>query len=380
MATYEEIQRLLEENRKSIGERAAEVPNIYNQYSPSTDPEIAGARAAQADKVRQLFDHDTNLAQVKFQPQTTPGSTVSGAPATTPSEMILDPLIGMKAANTETMQTANEAIDIGQSISKRKDYLSESLDKALKLFQIGMQIKQAEQAALQDEMSNWFKMEDLTLERNKVGKETAGKEALQKLLDNVLDWKKAQVESTPTISGRTTSKGNAGIKAIQKMMEDKYPGQEVEYTKNSDGTYNWTVRKSEQKFLTPEQAKTYEDPNTTLKELLSSFTSLYPENKEDAATILSGFEDTKETVFGTSADEYGAGVANKPRTTENEARYTKYIQWKNMSDFEKSKYGSIFENFLKQGTSDTGAILDTLNLPPGTTSNSSAGLDPLGIR
>lgn len=163
---YNEIQRLLEKNRQDLGIMKAEGAGIYDKYAPSTDPEIARARAVQADKVKQLFSHDSQLAQRKWQPSAPPGPTVTGAPPELPPEELVDPMIGLKAANWQTMATANEAIDIGQNISKRKDFLKESLESALQLFQVGLEMKKAEREALSEEMDDWFNLQDLILKQS----------------------------------------------------------------------------------------------------------------------------------------------------------------------------------------------------------------------
>lgn len=365
MATYEEIQRLLEQNRKEIGQRAADVPGIYNQYSPSNDSEIAAARSAQADKVRQLFDHDSKLSQVSFQPQAAPGPTVNGEAPVQPEAMILDPLIGLKAANTQTMETANEAIDLGQRISERKDFLSESLDKALKLFSIGMEIKKAEQAALQDEMNNYFKLEDLNLARSKAGSGSESKAALGELLSNVLKWQERKVAATPQATG--VAKDRNALNVIVK----KYPNETLDYTKNADGSYNWAIRKKDQTFLTDEEAATYNDQGDTLNKLLASFTALYPESKEDAATILSAFGEEKNDRFGTSVDEAAAGVAGMPKTADNLARWSLYSQWS--TDPEGKSAGVSFNSWLgERGGSPAPGVTPT-PAPQATSGTTSSG-------
>ena len=253
MADYSEIQRLLEKNRQDIGKRGAEIPGIYNKYAPSTDPEIAAARAAQADKVRELFAHDSQLAQTKFQPQAAPGATVSGAPPETPPEMILDPLIGLKAANTQTMATANEAIDIGQNIVKRKDFLGESLDKAMKLFMVGIEMKKAEREALSEEFDDLLKLDELALKREKKKSTESGSTDLQTLLKNIMQVKQTSKDITPQLTG--VSKNGTDFAKIRKQ----YAEQEMDFEKLKDGSYKWAVRKPNQKFVSQDEANIYKD-------------------------------------------------------------------------------------------------------------------------
>jgi len=321
MLSYEEIQRLLEQNRQELGKREADIPNIYKEYSPSTDPEIAAARAAQADKVKQLFDHDSQLAQVKFQPQAAPGATVTGAPAETPPEMILDPLIGLKAANTQTMETANEAIDIGQNIAKRKDVLAESLDKALKLFQIGLEIKKAERESLKDEFSSLLSLDELNLKKNAAGKATAGKEALTELFNKLTGLKqKVNVDAVPTSykQGITPNKGEKGLEDIKKELVRQravHPNVQVDYSQNKDGrfTYNYFEPKENQVYLTPEEFKLRTNPQDFLGQLSAGFEANYPDQAEEGKSVI-------KQLF----PEYGMTPAeiseNKVLTTEEQLK------------------------------------------------------------
>lgn len=305
---YEEIQRLLAQNRQDIGKREAEIPGIYNKYSPSTDPEVAAARAAQADKVKQLFSYDSQLAQTKFQPTAAPGATVTGAPPETPPEMILDPLIGLKAANTQTMETANEAIDIGQNISKRKDVLAESLDKALKLFQVGLEIKKAEQASLQDEFTNLINLDKLALEREKQKGVGTGKEALGELFNRLTGLKqKVNVEAVPTSykQGVTKAKGKDALKDIRKEYANQkklHPNVQVDYSQKPDGTYtyNYFEPKKDQTYLTPEEYKLKTNPEEFLGTLLAGTTANLPKYSSEAEVIIKNLfpeYGTKETQY-----------------------------------------------------------------------------------
>lgn len=256
MAGFEELQRLLAENRKSIGDRAAEIPNIYKQFSPSTDPEVAQTRAAQAEKVKQLFQYDNQLAQTSFQPQAAPGPSPTGGAPTIPDPMIVDPTIGLRAANTQTMATAQEAIDLGQQITKRKDFLAESLEKALKLFQIGMQIKEAESAAIQGELDNWFKMQDLIDKRSTRGKGDAEKTKKQSYLAQILSGGEAGNLETLTqkqfnswvnrIVAQNPQDAGMILEAANEARSQKTGGamKEEEDAKRADAFQQWKILSS----------------------------------------------------------------------------------------------------------------------------------------
>jgi len=174
MATFDDIQRQQAELSQSIGQRYANVPKMVEQYNPVNDPVTRALRNQHSDKVQQLFNYDTQLGQTYFQPQAAPGPTQTGAPAAQPEQMILDPLIGAKAANTQTLGTANEVANLLRDMGSRKDYLDTALTNALKLFQIGIEADKIQQAALEGQFNQQMSLEELGLKKSAAARSGAG--------------------------------------------------------------------------------------------------------------------------------------------------------------------------------------------------------------
>src|SRR3990167_10448897 len=97
----------LAKQRQDYGQRVANIPN---QFNPANDPIVNTLRGQQSEKIKQLFSHDQQLADVKFQPQAAPAGT--GEAVTQPEARLIDPTIGLKASSTQTQATAAEAGDI----------------------------------------------------------------------------------------------------------------------------------------------------------------------------------------------------------------------------------------------------------------------------
>lgn len=129
-----------------------QVKDIQGQYNVANDPTVLALRSQQADKIKQLFDHDTQLAQTYFQTQQAPGPQPTNPAYTPPQQMVVDPTIGMRAATQQNQATAAEMADIGTQIANRKDILTEGLAKAMQLFQFGLEARKMEQEALNTEL------------------------------------------------------------------------------------------------------------------------------------------------------------------------------------------------------------------------------------
>jgi len=153
-----QIQGALDKSRADIGGYEKNVSDATAQYSPATDRQVQDMRAAQSDKIQQLFAHDTKLAQTYFPVQGPLGE--SSGNVTQPENMqgVVDPLIGQRAATGQTLATAKELADISTDIGRRKDVLSEGLGKAMQLLQFGLQAKKMEQESFQNELDYLFNL------------------------------------------------------------------------------------------------------------------------------------------------------------------------------------------------------------------------------
>ncbi len=149
---FDRIQAALAANRTDIGSRMADVTAVDAKYSPATDSTIAGMRSNQASKIQQLFDHDSKLATTYFPVGTAGGPTTGEVAQPAGGQAIIDPTIGMTAANNQQISTAKEATDIGTQIANRKDELATSRQSAIDLITKALDIKKQEQSDLQAEL------------------------------------------------------------------------------------------------------------------------------------------------------------------------------------------------------------------------------------
>jgi hypothetical protein len=103
---------------------------------------LSDLRGQQADKIRQLFQYDTERASVKYNPGEAPGPHVEGYEP--PTDRIIDPMIGARAASMETQGTASELADIMQRMSARKAMLDDAYKKGLQLHELGLKAMESE--------------------------------------------------------------------------------------------------------------------------------------------------------------------------------------------------------------------------------------------
>ena len=148
---YDQLTAAMESNRKDIGTREAAIPTTIAQYAPANDSTISALRGQQADKVKQLFAHDQQLAQVYTPMQAAPGA--STGQVTMPDQQIMNPLTGQIAATQQSQNTVGELTDIMTQIAKRKDDLNTSRTDALDLLKTGLSMKQQEQQDIKDQLA-----------------------------------------------------------------------------------------------------------------------------------------------------------------------------------------------------------------------------------
>ena len=97
----ESIKRQLAEKQQAYGTRVADYAKTADQYNPATDPEVMGLRSNQSEKLKELFAHDTQLADVYMPPPQVPQGEQSILPPETLEQIkqprLSDQTIGMKA-------------------------------------------------------------------------------------------------------------------------------------------------------------------------------------------------------------------------------------------------------------------------------------------
>lgn len=160
------IQKQIAESRQRQGQRVADVSSTFEKYDPASDPTVNALRGQQSEKLKQLFAHDQQLADVRFNPQPTPAAPGEVVPASEPR--LIDPTIGLRASSQQTMATVGEASDILKQIETRKDFLAGERDKALSMLQLLIQAGKDEQSALEKQMDWIFKKRDQDLEERRV--------------------------------------------------------------------------------------------------------------------------------------------------------------------------------------------------------------------
>lgn len=299
---YDNVQAELARKRAELGQSVANVTNIQGQYSPTNDPEITALRSQHADKVKQLFDYDSKLAPVYFQPQAAPA--VAGETVEQPGQRIIDPLIGMRSSSTQTQATASELADILSRIGKRKDTLTENMDKALTLFKYGLQIKQMEMDSLEKELDRIDK-------KSSGGKGASDLTALFNAITGVQNKKSA---ITPKATGKVKNK-----EELMKIAK-QYGGQ-IDYQQNADGTFSWAVRKENQEFVTPEEATTYEDVPALIKKLGAATVAGGNASPSEVNSIIESFipKEVTETQYKSKEESRNIlrqNIINMPKGTD----------------------------------------------------------------
>lgn len=282
---------MLAKKRQEYGQRVADLPGIYKQYTPESDREISALRSQQSDKLKQLFDFDSQVAQRTYQPIESAGPYSQGY--TPPEPRVLDPTIGLLASSYQKKATAGELADISTDIARRKDYLSGERDKALTMLQAVLDANEKEQRGLEKQMDWYFKQKDYELEERKLKEGGSGASDLMTFLNAISGFQQKTEAIKPIAFGITkadpfkliekkggfarrnpktgllepAAKAGPNYRALINEL-NKYPGAEFDFQKNPDGTYGWAVRKPEQQFFeSEEEAQRYQDIPSLIRQL-----------------------------------------------------------------------------------------------------------------
>ena len=151
----QEIQDAIKQKQDEYGRNANKQAEVFNQYNPANDPVVNTLRGQQSEKLKELFAHDQQLADVY-----TTGSLEAPGPHnpgyTPPAPRLVDPTIGLRASSVQTQATAAEVGDILRLIETRKDTLNTERDKSLKMLQSIIDANKNEQASLAQQMGWLF--------------------------------------------------------------------------------------------------------------------------------------------------------------------------------------------------------------------------------
>jgi len=328
------IQAALTKNRQELGKRDAKLPSTLSQYAPSSDTELQGLRQNQASKVAELFKYDTQMAQRSYQPQ-----ALEGQPQ--PEARILDPSIGLKAASTQTQALGQELGDIGSQIATRKDYLAESMDKAMSLFKFGLEAKKLEQDSLMNEWKTMMDLEDL-----KVKRADSGGGNLPDLLSAITGFQSRSEAIRPKQvykQGTTQAKGAKAIqdmKTIYNQFKAQDPDAKLEYSGNPDGTYTYTIRNKNEpaQYLGADESQApYDNPEDTIRKMLAAGVATNPKQSGQIGDIqkLLFPEPIKQTAADSKVGERNdlINTVPDPKTAQGMAAEEIFIQARQQSQY-----------------------------------------------
>lgn len=233
------IQQQIIAKSQALGQRVASAP-----VAPDTanDPELGALRGQHADKIKQLFAHDTQVAQVNFQPKEAPGPHAEGY--TAPESRILDPLIGQRASSAQTQATAGELGDIMTRISGRRAMLDDAYNKALTLHEKNIRAQESEISMLDKIFQNQMQLKQFEAAQEKEKKSGASDKDLQTYLDTIMGLKgRREAASVPAedsgyLHEPTKAKSIEEIKKVQRTLPKS---SQISYTKNPDGSYTYLI-------------------------------------------------------------------------------------------------------------------------------------------
>lgn len=297
------IQQQIIAKSQALGQRIASAP-----AAPDTanDGELGALRGQHADKIKQLFAHDTQVAQVNFQPKEAPGPHAEGY--TPPESRIIDPLIGQRASSAETQATAGELGDIMARISGRRAALDDAYNKALALHEKNIRTQESEISMLDKIFQNQMQLKQFEAAQEKEKKAGASEKDLQTYLDTIMGLKgRREAASIPESSSEylpepATKPKNvdpskaalwANYEKVMKGVKDKKIGEmKKNMPKGSELRYEgnkYTVTKPNQQFVTEEEAS-----DSVYGDLLNAFSANSAKDRTAAA-------DMTESVAGTDA-------------------------------------------------------------------------------
>jgi hypothetical protein len=148
MSRATELQKLLSQNRQDLGQRVADIPKTEDNLRAGlfeNDQTLNSLRQNQQAKILEMYQHDKTLAQQYANPES--------------NLYLKDPYQRELARSTQFQGTAGELGSINNLIQSRRDVLGDTLDKAMKLAQYGVQAKQLENQLMQQEFENEMKMQ-----------------------------------------------------------------------------------------------------------------------------------------------------------------------------------------------------------------------------
>lgn len=158
---YAALLEQMKGKSQDLSKYTMDIPNIQKTLREDlygNDNVIDSLRSNEADKIKELYQHDQNLADRYANPSS--------------EGYIEDPYVRAKATAQRSQATAGELGTLQNQIAKRSDVLGSALEKAMQLLNYGLEAKKLEYAGIQDEFDNKMKLEDFQLKKEQSRKET----------------------------------------------------------------------------------------------------------------------------------------------------------------------------------------------------------------
>ena len=133
-----EIQKLMREKSKAIGEYSAKAPQTEADLRSSlfgSDQTLGSLRENEADKIKELYNHDKTIAS-NYQP---------------PEGFLEDPGAKAQFGSDVIARQGGELADIQKGIANRRDVLGDALDRGMKIFMAGLDALNSEYSGLKDQ-------------------------------------------------------------------------------------------------------------------------------------------------------------------------------------------------------------------------------------
>lgn len=307
----EELQKKISGKRQELGQRYAEVPDIETRIRADlfgNDKSLQTMRENENAKIKELFEFDKGLA-------TTYQSPVPG--------FVDDPSSVARYGQQQLRERAGELADVQKGIANRRDVLGDALERAMKLANYGLEAKRLEIQALQDEFDDQLKLEELRLRKQ----ESGNSNFLPDFMKSILNFQEKAEAVKPQKTGRTVTRATTPDerRALVKRIQAQYPGQQLSYTYNKDGTISYAVLKPDQQYADNNEASLYENQQDTLQKILAAGIASNPKQSSDAVNIFKLITPQEPDVFGYSQWEVQAGVAGKPKTADNVKKAQNYL-------------------------------------------------------
>lgn len=323
----QKIQQLISQNRQDLTQRMAQMPSNIAPPNFAKDDQIVARQREKEQKIMEMYEHDRRLADTYANPQ---------------NEMYLeDPYAREKARSMQSQASAAEILNINRAMQEREATLTADYERAMKEQEMAFKLKELEGRLLQNELENALKIQQLAAEKSEGAalpnllqgltqiKDTQNKVATAKPIATLKTGVLAQKPSLKdfkVVNGVKQPK-NASAAALLSLQK-QYPGAEIRWSQNKDGTYTYSVVGSGTPFATQEEVAVSKDPQSFAQQMLATTIAAKPQYAPQAQLLVeqSGLNKPKEEKFGYSIDESAAGVAGQPINEQTLAMWKNYAQ------------------------------------------------------